>query len=92
MVGHSSPLYRSSQSSGWKDVQMIPKTTLQNASIEDLEQQRGLSLPGDSRKHRKGGIPGEFKSRPFPGMNVTDQGGTEMGEHVVGSFVSSLWA
>lgn len=48
-----------------------------------------LSLPECSGKHWKGGIPRELKRGTFPGMNVTNQGDTEMGEHIVDSFMSS---
>lgn len=56
-----------------------------------MEQQGRLGLPGDSGKHRKGGIPDELKrSGMFSGMNVTIQGDTDMRAHTVGSFVGSL--
>lgn len=52
-----------------------------------MEQQGRLSLSGDSKKYGEGSILGEFKrSGTFPGMNVTNQGDTEMGEHTVDSF------
>lgn len=39
------------------------------------------------KKYGEGGILGEFKrSGAFPGVNVTNQGDTEMGKHIIDSF------